>query len=408
MKKIWLILKTEFINTVARPSFILTLFLVPLVAFAVGWFSTLGTTETSEPVAAIVGTQKSGKPEGLVDLSGLVKDIPESVQSKFIPYSDINSARAAYTAGEIGAFYVIQADYLESGKVQYYRPDFNPLGGLENTGPLNELLAYNMLNGQSTLIARALDPMQLEVEYTSEQTAHNPDSAATFFVPYIVTFMFYIVIFGSASLMLNSITNEKQNRVIEILATSVKPVDLMTGKIIALGGVGLLQTIVWGLAGLLAMQLMGRSIPDVAAFHLSASFFIWGIIFFILGYLLFSGLMAAAGALVPGMREASQLTTFMVIPLVIPLMFINELATNPNGGLSLVLGLFPLTSPVAMMARITATAVPIWQPILAAVLLVATVAFVLRSAAGIFRTQNLLTGKVVNLKVFARALIGKE
>ncbi|MEN6435176.1 MAG: ABC transporter permease, partial [Anaerolineaceae bacterium] len=334
MKKIWLILKTEFINTVARPSFILTLFLVPLVAFAVGWFSTLGTTETSEPVAAIVGTQKSGKPEGLVDLSRLVKDIPESVQSKFIPYSDINSARAAYIEGEIGAFYVIQADYLESGKVQYYRPDFNPLGGLENTGPLNELLAYNMLNGQSTLIARALDPMQLEVEYTSEQTAHNPDSAATFFVPYIVTFMFYIVIFGSASLMLNSITNEKQNRVIEILATSVKPVDLITGKIIALGGVGLLQTIVWGLAGLLAMQLMGRSIPDVAAFHLSASFFIWGIIFFILGYLLFSGLMAAAGALVPGMREASQLTTFMVIPLVIPLMFINELATNPNGGLS--------------------------------------------------------------------------
>ncbi len=408
MNKISLILKTEFINTVTRRSFILTLFLVPLVAFAVGWFSTFEMRETPSPVAAIVGTQDSGKPEGFIDLSGMVVTVPESVQSALIKYDDIDAARTAYKNGEISAFYVIQADYIESGKVLYYRPDFNPLGGLENTGPITELITYNILDGQTSLVNRALDPMNLAVEYTTNQTARDPESAATFFIPYIVTLIFYIVIFGSASLMLNSVTNEKQNRVIEILATSVKPVDLMTGKIIALGGVGLLQTIVWGAVGLLVMQVTGKSIPDVAAFQLPASFFIWGIIFFILGYLLFSGLMAAVGALVPGLREASQMTTFMIIPLVIPLMFINELATNPNGVFSMILSLFPLTSPVAMMARLTATAVPFWQPLLAVVLLAATVIFVLRGAAGIFRTQNLLTGKVVNLKVFARALVGKE
>jgi len=72
--------------------------------------------------------------------------------------------------------------------------------------------------------------------------------------------------------MLNSITNEKTNRVIEILATSVKPQDLMTGKIIALGGVGLLQTLVWGGAGLLVLQFTGRSMPDVAAMNCLSSF----------------------------------------------------------------------------------------------------------------------------------------
>ncbi|MBP8857026.1 MAG: ABC transporter permease [Anaerolineaceae bacterium] len=408
MNKLWLIMKNEFVYTVTRRSFLFTLFVLPLIAFGVGWFSTMGTRQESSAVQAITGPVEPAKPEGLVDLSGLVNQVPVSLQEKFIQFSSRDEAEAAFEKGDIDSFYVVQADYLQSGKVQYFRDDFNPLGGLENTGPLTDLLAYNLVPDDPRLVMRVANPMNVNIEYTTEQTERDPNSGATFFVPYIVTFLFYIVIFGSASLMLNSITNEKTNRVIEILATSVKPIDLMTGKIIALGGVGLLQTLIWGGAGLLVLQLTGRSMPDVAAYQLPVTFLLWGLVFFILGYLVFSGLMAAVGALVPSLREASQMTTFLIIPLIIPLMFINELATNPSGQLAVILSLFPLTSPVAMMARLAATAVPFWQIGLAVLLLVATVIFVLRGAAGIFRTQNLLTGKPVNLGVFLRALAGRE
>lgn len=408
MHKLWLIMKNEFIYTVSRRSFLITLIILPLIAFGVGWFSTMGTRADTSAVQAITGSSDTGKPEGLVDLSGLVKNIPVDLQEEFIFYTSKDAAIDAYECGTIDSFFVVQPDYLDSGKVIYYREDFNPLGGLENTGPLTELLAVSLVPDDPNLLARVNNPVSLDIEYTSEQTVRDPDSGATFFVPYIVTFLFYTVIFGSASLMLNSVSNEKTNRVIEILATSVKPQDLMTGKIIALGGVGLLQTLVWSGAGLLVLQFTGRSMPDVAAYQLPATFMLWGLVFFILGYLVFSGLMAAVGALVPSLREASQMTTFLIIPLIIPLMFINELATNPSGQLAVILSLFPLTSPVAMMARLAATAVPLWQIGLAVLLLAATVVFILRGAAGIFRTQNLLTGKPVNLGVFLRALAGRE
>jgi ABC-2 type transport system permease protein len=408
MNKLWLIMKNEFTYTVSRRSFLITLILLPVIAFAVGWFSTMGTRADTAAVQTITGSSDTGKPEGLVDLSGLVQKMPTDLQEQFIVYASKDAAAAAFESGTIDSFYVVQAEYLDSGKVQYYREDFNPLGGLENTGPLTQLLAVNLVPDDPNLVARVNNPVSLEIEYTSEQTVRDPDSGATFFVPYIVTFLFYTVIFGSASLMLNSVSNEKTNRVIEILATSVKPQDLMTGKIIALGGVGLLQAIVWSGAGLLVLQFTGRSMPDVASYALPVSFFIWGLVFFILGFLVYAGLMAAVGALVPSLREASQMTTIMIIPLIIPLMFIQELATNPSGQFSMIMSLFPLTSPVAMMARLAATAVPFWQLALAVLLLVATVAFILRGAAGIFRTQNLLTGKPVNLKVFLRALAGRE
>ncbi len=408
MHKLWLIMKNEFIYTVSRRSFLITLIILPLIAFGVGWFSTMGTRADTSAVQAITGSSDTGKPEGLVDLSGLVKNIPVDLQEEFIFYTSKDAAIDAYECGTIDSFFVVQPDYLDSGKVIYYREDFNPLGGLENTGPLTELLAVSLVPDDPNLLARVNNPVSLDIEYTSEQTVRDPDSGATFFVPYIVTFLFYTVIFGSASLMLNSVSNEKTNRVIEILATSVKPQDLMTGKIIALGGVGLLQTLVWSGAGLLVLQFTGRSMPDVAAYELPVSFFIWGLIFFILGFLVYAGLMAAVGALVPSLREASQMTTIMIIPLIIPLMFIQELATNPSGELSMILSLFPLTSPVAMMARLAATAVPFWQLALAVLLLAATVVFILRGAAGIFRTQNLLTGKPINLKVFLKALAGRE
>ena len=218
---------------------------------------------------------------------------------------------------------------------------------------------------------------------------------------------FYIVILTSASLLLNSISSEKQNRMMEILMTSVTPSQMLTGKIIALGLVGLLQTIVWSGSGYLLLLISGRQFALGDAFKLPPSILIWGVVFFLLGYAVYASLMAGLGALVPNIREASQTTTVVIIPLVIPLMFISSLIQAPNSPLSVFLSLFPLTAPVSMMTRLAATTVPFWQSALAAALIAITAFLLIKSAARMFRAQNLLSGQSITTKGFISALFGK-
>ena len=208
--------------------------------------------------------------------------------------------------------------------------------------------------------------------------------------------------------MLSNITTEKQNRVMEILLTSVTPLQLMTGKIIGLGLVGLLQMIVWLVSALILLQFSGRTVTALQGIQIPPAIIGWGVLYFILGYTIFAGLMAGIGALVPNMREASQATFLVILPLIIPLMFISLLINRPDAALSIGLSLFPLTSPVAMMTRLAASPVPFWQLGLAAVLQTLAAVFIIRLVSGMFRAQNLLSGQPFSVKVFLQALAGRS
>lgn len=207
--------------------------------------------------------------------------------------------------------------------------------------------------------------------------------------------------------MLNSITNEKSNSVIEILLTSIKPMQLLSGKIIALGLVGLLQTFVWSGTGLLVLRMSGRSLALPEEFQLPTSILVWGMVFFVLGYILYASLMAGIGALVSNIKEASQATTILVIPMVIPLVLLSPIIENPNGSLAIILSLFPFTSPVTMMTRLAAGNVPILQILIAIGLLIFSAYWIIRSVSGFFRAQYLLSGKEFKVKYLFNALLGK-
>jgi ABC-2 type transport system permease protein len=129
-------------------------------------------------------------------------------------------------------------------------------------------------------------------------------------------------------------------------------------------------------------------------------------VFFILGYLLYACLMSGLGALVPNLREASQTTFIVALPLLIPLLLISILIEDPNGWLAIILSMIPLTSPVTMMLRLAATTVPVWQLLLSIGLLVVAVILAIRAAAGMFRAQTLLSGQSFNLKKYLLALAG--
>jgi ABC-2 type transport system permease protein len=271
-----------------------------------------------------------------------------------------------------------------------------------------DLMEFNLLNGDTQLSTRLKNRLNLETVSLTQQAARDPGNMLTFFLPYVVTMLFYVTILSSASLMLSSVTNEKQNRVIEIVMTSVTPLQMLTGKIIALGLAGLLETVVWSGSGFLLLRLGGQTFDLPAAFQLPVSILMWGLVFFVLGYGLYGSLLAGVGALVPNMREASQATTVMVLPMILPLMVISSMISDPNGPLALILSLIPFTAPVSMMTRLAATDVPFWQPLLAAALLLLTTYLVIRAVAGMFRTQNLLSGQTFTLKLFFKELFSRS
>ncbi len=410
MKNALLVLKNEFITVVTRKSFLLTLILIPLTSFILLLVVSglqKGGTDTSSLLENVFQPGIDNPLEGFVDHSGLMKAIPPDMSDALNRYNSEPEARQSLSEGIIGAYYIIPAEFLETGDIICIRPDFNPFGSSTRSGSIDTLVAYNLTSGDLNLASRLQNPTNtIEVDL-SNQVQRDSGHWLTFFLPYIVTFLFYIVIMTSSSLMLSSVTNEKQNRVMEILMTSITPRQMLTGKIIALGLVGLLQTVVWLGAGLLMLRFSGKAFALGAAFQLPVSILAWGILFFIFGYAVYASLMAGIGALVPSLREASQLTTIVILPMIIPLMFISTLINTPDSPLATFLSIFPLTSPVSMMTRLSATQVPMWQVLTALGLLAATAWLLVRASASLFKAQNLLTGQSLSTMGFIKALVGK-
>ncbi len=409
MDKTLLIFKNEFRTYVLRKSFIFVLLLGP----AVGLILTLiiqsanhnASSGAPSPIAQFFTPEINKSLEGYVDLSGRVTRIPENLSGRLKAFSSEELAAAALGRKEIVAYYLIPADVVDEGEIIYVRPDFNPISGQANSSVIIDLMIYNLLDGDQTLAYRVADPLNTTRAYLTEQPQRDPNSLLTFFLPYIVTMLLYALILTTSSVMLSSVNTEKSNRVIEILMTSVTPIQMLTGKIVALGLAGLLQTLVWTLSGWLLLRLGSGGIS--ISFQLPFTIILWGLLFFLLGYALYGSLMAGVGALVPNMREASQVTTLIILPMVLPLIFINLLIEAPSGTAATIFSLFPFTAPIAMMTRLAATNVPVWQPILSAALLVATVILLVRSIAGMFRAQTLLSGQPFSARVFFRALFGK-
>ena len=412
MNKTLLVLKNEIISVVFRRSFWLTLILLPAVSFIVLMIVSAlqkspEASKAATPILQMFIPPPAPTLEGYVDNSGLVHALPPDYIDQLKPYPSQVEAERALQAGDIEAYYVIAADYLKTGQVIYVRLEYNPIGGLQQASVIQQVMAYNLLNQNFELANRVSHPFDLQTVYLSNQPHIDPQNMFTYILPYLVALLFFSMILGSSSLMLNSITIEKENRVLEILMTSVHPTQMLNGKIIALGLVGLFQTIVWSGAyyGLVLLSGQTFKLPD--SFKLPPHILAWGILFFLLGYAIYGSLMAAIGALVPNLRESSQTSTVVMLPMIVPIMLSSILIQKPNSALSIGLSLFPLTSPVSMMTRLAAANVPLWQLVLSVLLLLLTAWFLLRATAGMFRAQTLLSGQEFKLKLLFYALIGK-
>jgi ABC-2 type transport system permease protein len=192
------------------------------------------------------------------------------------------------------------------------------------------------------------------------------------------------------------VSKEKETRTAEMLLLSLRPRELMLGKVVGLGLVAALQLSIWAAGGVFA--LTRSSGAAAAGYDLSASFLVWVALYFVFGYLTYASALAAVGVLAPTAREGAQFTFIVLLPLMIPVWLNTAFIQEPNGTLATVLSLIPFTSPVAMVTRLVSGSVPLWQPVVGLAGLVVTAFLFVLLAARLFRADTLLSTASLNLQ----------
>ncbi len=413
MRNLLLVIKHEITSTIGKRSFWFTTFLFPLLilAFVVGPQLLAQDALTEELGAGPGEGSLAGQVFGYVDLAGVVAGTPPSLPAGVLRvYPDARAASAAVAAGEIAGYYLIPADYLAAGAVTYLAPDVSIMAGGGYQTLIDYLLRYN-LAGDETLASLlsnpapsvVLQPVKAPPAATTGGGPQGAGPAGALGLPFVVMFVLFFVITMSAGYMLQSVVHEKENRTAEVLLLSIPPRALMLGKVVGLGTVALAQMAIWIGAGMVASGGVGSLIPT-AGFALSPAFVGWTVAFFLGGYLVYSSAFGAIGALAPTMREGSQFTFVALMPLLLPLWMNSAFISAPHGALATALSLFPLSAPTAMVTRLAAGGVPLWQPPVAlAGLAVAAYLFV-ALAARFFRADTLLSSNSLSWRRLAHEL----
>ncbi len=401
-RTIRLVMKREFRTTAGRRSFWLTTFLFPLVLLALNVGAQTFAPETEKRGPTDWGQGLSAI--GYVDQSDIVRKVPPGLPDRALrAYANETQAGEALRSGQISEYYVIAKDYLRAGGLSLVSKDRRPLAEAQVSPLLTYALNYNLTGDARTaqlLMAPASQLVEKPLAPAGEIETRR-DSLA-YVVPYAALFILYFVLLMTGGYMLTSVAKEKENRTAELLLVSVPARDLMMGKILGLAGVGLLQIAIWLGAGVVLLAQVERLLPDLGSYNLPADFLPWSLAYFLLGFLLYASIYAALGVHARTVREAGQLTYVALVPLVAPLFVAGTLIQQPRGSLAVVLSLFPLTSPVAMVTRLAANAVPFWQAVLGLVVLAASAYGMVLVAARFFRVETLLSSRAFSWRGLAR------
>lgn len=401
MKKFWLVAAHEYSRHALRRRFIFALLSVPAMIAVMGLV-----------IFLIIQLQTASGPIGYVDPSGFLANPTwpqhlEEARDEILPFSTEAEAQAALDAGEISGYYLLPPDYPQDRRVKliYYKSPRE--GAMDN---FEELLQANLLADQpEDLKARINSGPDLVVRSPDGSREMSDSAWFNILVPFAAGLIFMLAVFTSSGYLMQAVVEEKENRTMEIIITSLSPGYLMGGKIVGIIAVGLTQLLVWVVAAVLAVRIGSRWVEWLGAINMDASYVGLVAVVMIPSFVLVSALMALVGATVTEEREGQQITGIFTLPVVAPYWFTYLIMSNPNGPLAVALSYFPLTAPVTISMRAGFTTLTFGQ--IAINLLVLTLCALgsLWLAGRAFRLGMLRYGQRVSLReLFGRAPRQKE
>jgi ABC-2 type transport system permease protein len=402
MNKTYLMFKHEFLHAIKRVGFIVLTFTVPVLAFlAIGAYELV--TTLTEPSAKEVTTV------GYVDEVGIFSDQTDQGLIKLIAFASREDATQALVRRDVSEYIVIPSDYTSSGTIQRYTLA-KELGTPQITAYLiDSFLTWNLLKDDVSpeIITSIVSPLNLEVTRLDENgnIAQEQGNIGNIIIPCIFSLLLSFALMLGATSLISGLGEEKESRLIEVLFSSVSVRQLLIAKVLALGIAGLLQVLVWLISAPLLLNLasstFGGFLSDI---QLPGNFLILGILYFILGYLLFAVLSVTFGGISSSTTEAQNLAMFYVMMLFVPIWFFGLLINFPKSPIWVVLSIFPVTAPVQMMLRLGVSDIPVWQILTSIGVLGLSVIVGLFLSIKIFRMFMLMYGKKPSIAEIIRSL----
>jgi ABC-2 type transport system permease protein len=420
MQKILRIAQREYMETVKTKTFILSILMVPFIIGGIIFFTSrmsLGPTGPQPPIKVAV-----------TDLSN---ELDAEIKASFDRYNQENpnrrievdnletqedydivesQGRSKLRQGQVDAYVVLDSDILEgAGKIRLYtyKPKasnidiFWTIENLFRRSVVNQ--RYKMQNLSKELLAKLqhvpIEQVEMGPADDQDRVQSRTDRAMKMMVPFFFMYLIFMGIVGTGQHMISSVIEEKSSRVIEVLLSAVSPFQLMAGKILGLGGIGLTVVSLWAVAACITARWQGLNI-DV-----TIEFVLYFVIYYILGFLLITSLLTAVGSICNTIKETQGLMMPIMMVFIIPLLAWFKVVRDPNGLMSRVFSFLPPLTPMVMILRLSSGS-DIWivEIFASIVLLAVTVLAAMWAAAKIFRTGILMYGKRLGLREVCRCL----
>ena len=359
-------------------------------------------------VVVLVYIETDTTPVGYVDNSGLLANpvpAPEPEEPdrpiQLLPFTGETQADAALKAGEIQAYFIIPEDYKQSGyaRLVYLKQPKDPV-----YDQFFAFLSSNLLIEQPEAVARrVLEGNEIVVRATEGNRQTSENDWFNVLIPFLSGIVFFMAISTTSGYLLQAVVEEKENRTMEVVITSVSPGQFMAGKITGDIAIGLTQLIAWTLFIWLALAIGRERVAWLQNIHFSSEMILLAVLVIAPAFIMVSALMAAVGATVTESREGQQVMGFFTMFMWAPYFLMVTFFEHPNSPLAVVLSLFPITAPLSMLMRAGFTIIPLWQIIVSVSLLMLTAAGSLWLAGRAFRLGMLRYGQRLRWKeVFSR------
>ncbi|MGA9355234.1 MAG: ABC transporter permease [Terriglobales bacterium] len=422
MRNTWLIIKREYLERVRTKSFLVLTLLAPAIMTALmvlpAKLATMG--DKIQHIVVVTSTPQFGEMvrRELLSPSLADKDDDENnpqsnaakpaVENQYLIDVDSNpteaeraSLRDKVTSKAIDGYLWLSDGALAAGKVTFAsRSVANSSERSRLSDELSrimerERLSKNGISGEQADLL--LKPIKVEGIRVEQGRETKGGSGKKFLEVVIMVMLIYVAVLFYGISVMRSVLEEKNSRVMEVLLSSATSTELMIGKIFGVGAVGLTQIAVWVLmAGAFALPSLAMNM-DLSELAVPPAVLVAFAAFFLLGFLLYSTLYAAIGAITTTEQEGQQLQFIIVIPLVLSVFMLSSVVRTPDAPLVAWLSMFPFFAPVLMYARIVLQTPPAWQIALSLILLIATIAGLLVLCARIYRVGVLIYGKRPNL-----------
>ncbi|MEW6211209.1 MAG: ABC transporter permease [Acidobacteriota bacterium] len=429
MNKVWVIIKREYMVRVKTRAFLIGTILSPVLLLALvllpGFLATRGGGQRR--VTVINQTGDAGLFDSIkAKMEERSDEIPTSGDQAALRATEFTLthvvAPAAQSIQELAeryaaevrrdssqTFVILPANALDGGAPQYYARNISDFSIRKIERSISSAIIerrFARVGFDKGRIEDFTKPVDMETNKVTDGEIKKEEGSISFIISFVMLFFIYMSVLFYGIFVMRGVIEEKQSRISEVLVSSIKPTQMMLGKLVGIGLVGLTQMGIW------ALTAMGLTVFGVSLFasrginfpQIPPMLFVYFVIYFVLGYFLFATLYALVGSTVSSEDEAQQAQMPVTMLLVVPMIIFTVIMNNPNSPLSTGLSMIPFFAPTLMMMRISVVNPPVWQILLSMAIMVATILGCVWVAGRIYRVGILMYGKRPSIAELGRWL----